>query len=179
MAVDPLASVAGGLLLFALPGLAWTRALFPEWRIAGSLAITRAVETATLGFVMSLGLTILVGFSLTFGPTGPFPSGWTNPELEEILAAIAAVGFGVALLRGGFARVPPPSPRPEPAEGADAPTPMLEEIATLRTEERRVRHRLRRGGLGPEERSRLEGELDHLRRRAEELRRGREEQYAR
>jgi hypothetical protein len=178
MAVDPLESVAGGLLLFAVPGLAWTRALFPEWRIAGPLAITRAVETATLGFLLSLSLTILVGFSLTFGPSAPFPSGWSNPELEEILAAIAAIGFVVALLRGGFAKEPPPAPAREPAGGADAPTPLLEEIAAIRTEERRVRHQLRKGGLAAGERTRLEGELEALRDRSDRLRRAREAEYA-
>jgi hypothetical protein len=178
MAVDPLESITGALLLFVLPGLAWTLALFPEWRFRGPLAITRAVETATAAFVMSLAFTVLVGFALTFNVSGPFPATWSDPVLEEILAAIAAIGFILAYFRGAFDRVPPAAPAPEPAPGADAPTPVLEELSELRTIERRLRHRLRQRGLGSSERERVEAELGDVERKVEALRRRREDEYA-
>jgi hypothetical protein len=177
MSVDPLESIAGALLLFVLPGLAWTRALFPEWRYRGPLAITRAIETATAAFVMSLAVTILVGFALTFNASGPFPATWSDPVLEFALAAIAAVGFVLAYFRGAFDRIPPVAPTPEPSPGADAPTVILEELAELRTSERRLRHRLRQRGLGANERERIEAELGTVERKVEDLRRRREDDY--
>ncbi len=178
MILDLLEAIAGGALLLALPGLAWTRALFPEWRIRGAWAITRAVETATTAFLISLSLTILVGFGLTFGSNGGFPATWTDPLLETILAAIALVGLAVAWARGGFARDPPPAPPLEPAPGSGATAPLLEELALVRRDGRRIEHRLRRRGLPERERDRLGRELEALRSREAALRRRREGEFA-
>ncbi|HEV2167029.1 MAG TPA: hypothetical protein VGS23_08690 [Thermoplasmata archaeon] len=177
MVLDTLEAIAGGFLILVVPGLAWTRALFPEWRIRGPLALTRAVETATLGFLLSISLTILVGFALTFNANGPFPATWSDPVLEGILALLAVVGLGVAFARGGFDRVPPAAPAPEPAPGADTPLPTLLELERLRRRSRRLEHELRRSSASAPERTRLTEELERVRAETEELRRRREADY--
>lgn len=169
---------AGGALLLALPGLAWTRAVFPEWRFRGPLAITRAIETATLAFLVSVSLTILVGFGLTFGADTSFPATWSDPILETILAALTVVGSAVAVARGGFARIAPSGPPLEPAPGADSPSRILGEIARIRRDGRRIEHLMRRRNLPGPERERLRVELDDLRARESELRRIREAEFA-
>jgi hypothetical protein len=178
MVPDPLESLVGGLLLFVLPGLAWSRALFPEWRLRGPPALLRAVETATLAFFLSLSFTVLVGFGLTFGPNGPFPAGWGDPLLEAILAAIAGVGVVVAWARGGFARVPPPARAPEPAPGSGSPIPYLIELERLQREARGVRRRLREGRLAGRDRAELEERLRGLDRELRDLSARREAEYA-
>jgi hypothetical protein len=179
MVLDTLEPIAAGALFFALPGLALTRALFPEWRIAGPLALTRAIETATLGILLSLTLTILVGFGLTFGPTQSFPAGWTNPLLETILAAIAGLALVVAVLRGGFSRTPPPAPALEPAPGADSPEAVFRELARLRHEASGVRRELRRRGQRPEDVAELRSRLQAIDAEVERLQERRSAEYAR
>ncbi|MGI0053962.1 MAG: hypothetical protein ACREC5_03115 [Thermoplasmata archaeon] len=178
MVLLPLEDLAGGLLLFVLPGLTWSRAVFPEWRFRGPVGITRAVETATLSFLLSVSFTILVGFGLTFGAGSGFPSGWSDPVLEAILGGIAIVGLTTAAARGGLARTAPPAPPVEPAPGSDSPGPLLLELARLRRDERRIEHRLRQRDLSERERNRLSGELEQLRGREGTLRRGREAEFA-
>ncbi len=177
MVLDTLEAIAGGILILAAPGLAWCRALFPEWRISGPLAALRAVQTATLGFLMSIALTIVVGFGLTFSSNGPFPASWSDPLLEAILAGITAIGLVVAFLRGGFAHDPPTGPATEPAPGADSPEPTLRELVRLQTEARRLRHRLRAGSLSASGRSETESRLEGVNREIEELRARREEAF--
>ncbi|MHB8351302.1 MAG: hypothetical protein ACYDFT_01200 [Thermoplasmata archaeon] len=169
---------AGGALLLALPGLAWTRAVFPEWRFRGPLAITRAIETAALALLISVSLTILVGFALTFGSDSGFPATWSDPILEAILAALAVVGLAVALARGGFDRIAPSAPPPEPAPGADSPAPLLGELVRIRRDGRRIEHLMRQRDLPERDRQRLRAELGELRAREGELRRAREAEYA-
>ncbi len=175
MALEPLEAIAGGALLLAAPGLAWCRALFPEWRLRGELAYLRAVETATMGVLLSLSLTVLVGYGLTFSSAAPFPAGWSDPILETILAAITGGGLVVAALRGGFAREPPRAPEPEPAPGSDSPEPLLRDLARLQREVRRTQHALRVGAKAPNETARLEERLRELRGEMDELRVRREE----
>ncbi|HEV2317401.1 MAG TPA: hypothetical protein VGV89_07505 [Thermoplasmata archaeon] len=178
MVLDTLEAIAAGALFFALPGLAIVRAVFPEWRIAGALAITRAIETATLGFLLSLTLTILVGFGLTFGSTGTFPAGWSDPLLESILAAVTALAATVAFLRGGFAAEPPAAPPLEPAPGADSPESTLRELARLRVEARSVQRQLRHGNRSAAEQSMLRERLRSIDTEVEALKERRSADYA-
>ena len=99
--------VAGGLLLFFLPGYAVTKALFPEWRVRGPEGGRRLLETVTLSFVTSVGLTVVVGFGILDLVPGGFAATWSDPVLEGALAAVALVGFVAAFFRGAFARTPP------------------------------------------------------------------------
>ncbi|MGI0152016.1 MAG: hypothetical protein ACREC5_08785, partial [Thermoplasmata archaeon] len=103
---------------------------------------------------------------------------WTDPVLEEILAATAAIGFVVAYLREGFAATPPRAPAPEPSPGAESPTPLLQQVAALKTDERRIRHRLRKRDLAASERASLEAQMSEVGERLDALRRTREEEYA-
>jgi hypothetical protein len=177
MVLDTLEAIAGALLVFLLPGLAWSRALFPEWRLRGELAITRAVETATLAVLLSIGSTILVGFLLTAPGAGGFSARWSDPTLEAALGALTLVGAVVAYLRGGFDRVPPAAPVLEPAPGADSPEPMLLELERLRRRERYLRRELRRRDLSAGERARLDSEHRTVEARTRELEQEREAQY--
>jgi len=83
--------VAGGLLLFFVPGYALTKAVFPEWRVRGRNAGRRLVEVVTLSFVTSIGLTVVVGFGLLDLAPGGFSAAWSDPLLEAALAAVAGV----------------------------------------------------------------------------------------
>src|SRR5271156_4009889 len=103
MTVFPVEALAGLLLVFVLPGLAVARALFPEWRFRGAEGLPHLVETAALTIVLSVALTILVGFGLLNTPAG-FSASWSDPVLEIILAGITVAGFVVAGYRGAFSR---------------------------------------------------------------------------
>lgn len=117
MVLDTLEAIAGGALVFVLPGLALNRALFPDWRYRGPSASTRAVETAVMSLFGSVALTVLVGFALANGPGLSFRAGWSDPVLEAVLAGITVALVGIAALRGAFRAEPPTAPPPEPAPG--------------------------------------------------------------
>lgn len=106
-------AIAGGALLFALPGLAVTRAVFPEWRFAGPGGLRRAVETATLGFVLSVALTVLVGGAILGIAPGGFSASWGNPLLEAALAAVTVLAFAVGAVEGAYGRHRPSTGAPE------------------------------------------------------------------
>ncbi len=113
-------AVAGGALLFALPGFTVARATFPEWQFTGPDGARHALETATLAFVLSVGLTIVVGSILLGAAPGGFAAGWSDPLLEACLAAVTVIAFGIGAVRGAYRREPPTARRPiEPgSEGA-------------------------------------------------------------
>lgn len=177
MTLNPLEAVAGFLLLFVVPGYAVTRAVFPEWRMRGPAALATVVQIATLSFVTSIVLTILVGFVLLQGPTG-FQAGWSDPWLEGILGAVALVAGVVGLLRGAYRREPPAAPKPEPSPGEAGGWELIRELERTERERRRVAHELRKAPPG----SREAGELQERRRALEiksaELRRARESDLA-
>ncbi len=178
MAVVPvLETVVGGLLLFVLPGLALTRAVFPEWRLQGPGGLRRVVETATLAFVMSIVLTVLVGSFLLLSPGG-FQAAWSDPVLEAVLAAITIVGFLVAGLRGGFSRSPPPSPVATGSTAEEGAWELTRELDRLAREERRLDREVRACAPGDPRAADLTRRLSDLRAQGAELRRRREEQYA-
>src|SRR5579859_7954789 len=116
MSVSPVEAGVGLLLLFFLPGLALTQAIFPEWRLRGEAAIERIVTTGALALVLSVALTVVVGFGLLNLPVG-FSAAWSDPLLEEILAGIAILGAFVAWRRGAYRRIAPAPPAIESLPG--------------------------------------------------------------
>jgi hypothetical protein len=176
MTVSPAEAVLGILLVFVLPGLAVSRAMFPEWRFRGPDGLIRSVETASLSLVLSVALTILVGFGL-LSSSGGFSATWTDPLLEAALAGITALGFAVAWLRGAFARVPPTARPLEPLGGEDGGADALRRAEELLREERRLRHALR---VSHDEAStaRLQDDLGRVRAEVRRLGSAREEEYA-
>jgi len=173
MSVNLAEVVAGLLLLFFVPGYAITKATFPEWRVRGPAATLRLLEIATLSFVTSLVLAVLIGYLLLVaGPAG-FQAYWTDPLLEAILAGITAVAFGLGWYRGAYRRTPPTGPPPEPA-GELGAWDFVEELDRLRRAERRVRHDLRRAATGSTDSARLRSELEGILSEAAELRSKRE-----
>jgi hypothetical protein len=138
---DVLEAIAGGLLLFVVPGLTVARALFPEWRFHGPDAARRSLETATLAFVLSVALTVLVGSALLGLAPGGFSAAWSDPLLEAVLAGVALVGFVAGVLRGAYAagRVPAAAAgAPDPEEG---PFELVRRLDRLEREDRALRRR--------------------------------------
>jgi hypothetical protein len=167
----------GGALLFALPGYAWSRALFPEWRLRGRMALDHAVRLGTLSFVWSLAILVVVGSTLSEIPSLGFSAAWSDPRLELLLGGLTLIGFAAAALRGAFSPAVPDS-GPSSPRGEGSPLPTLRQLDRLTREENRLRRALRRSAAGSEGRSRLEEELDRVRARSEEIRRARQEEYA-
>ena len=178
MTVESVAqAVAGALLLFFVPGYAVTRALFPEWRVRGSGGARRALEEVTLAFVTSIGLTVVVGFGILDLAPGGFSAVWSDPLLEAVLAAVALVAFVVAVVRGGFARVPPLRAPTEEVPGEEGAWELSRELERLGRDERRLQHQLRVTADDPSESARLSKELEAVRAERDALRRRREEEY--
>ncbi len=176
MSVNPAEVVAGLLLLFFVPGYAVTKATFPEWRIRGPAATLRLLEIATLSFVTSIVLAVLVGyFLLVAGPTG-FQAYWTDPVLEAVLAGITALAFGVGWYRGAYRRDPPTGVPPEPV-GESGGWELVEELDRLRRDERRIRHDLRQAAAKSADSARLRSELERIQSEAAALRSRREAEY--
>lgn len=167
---------AGSLLLFFAPGYFVTKATFPEWRVRGDDALARAIEIGTLSFVLSVGLTVLVGYALLVGGPQGFQAAWSDPVLETVLFVVAIVAFGVGMGRGAY-RKDPPVRIPAPSPGEERPFELARELTQLDREEVRVRRALRRAETG-EERAGLERALDGLRARRTDLERRREAEYA-
>jgi uncharacterized membrane protein len=170
--------LAGFLLIFFVPGFTVTRATFPEWRVRGAGGRRRLVETVTLSFVLSVGLTVLVGYAiLAGGPTG-FQASWSDPVLEAILAGIAAVAFVVGIARGAYRREPPPGPSAAPEAEVD-PLELTRELDRLAREERRIRHQLRVGTPPPAEQEQLNARLAAIVSERSELETRQEASFAR
>jgi hypothetical protein len=171
--------IAVGLpLLFFVPGYTVAKALFPEWRVRGVIRWRRLLEIATLAFVLSVVLTVLVGGLLLAASPSGFQASWSDPEVEAILAGIALVGFVAGWMRGAYSREPPAGQRPEEEPGGEGAWPLQERLDDLAREERRLRHRLRTGGVAGAERTALEGEIERVRTERESLGRAREAEYA-
>ncbi|HLY76762.1 MAG TPA: DUF1616 domain-containing protein [Thermoplasmata archaeon] len=178
MTATPPEIVAGLLLVFALPGYAITKATFPEWRLQGANALLRIVEVGTLSLVLSVTVTILVGFVLGNLPGSFFQAGWTDPLLEVILASISAVGLAVAVLRGGFSKTPPAAPAIERSPGEEDPMGLLRALEESQRLARRLRHAIRQLDREDPHRAQLEAQLADAQRRSQELRAHREAEYA-
>ena len=171
------AALVGGLLLFFLPGYALTRALFPEWRLRGADGPRRALETMTLSFVTSVGLTVVVGFGLLDLAPGGFSAAWSDPLLEGALAAVAATAFVVSIVRGAWSREPPRAPAAA-GPGEEGAWELSRELERLNRDERRLEHALRTAAGSSAEVARISAELESVKAEREAVRRKREEEYA-
>lgn len=172
-------ALAGGALLFFVPGYAVTKALFPEWRIRGRAAARRLVEIVTLSFVLSVTLTLLLGYLLLAAAPGGFQASWSDPVLEAALAGVTVIALAAGGVRGSYRREPPTG-RPWGAEPPveDGLTELTERLEALGREERRLVRSLRSPGQTEAERSRLTQRLHDVRAEAEDLGRRREAEYA-
>jgi len=178
-ALDLPEAVAGGLLLFVLPGLTVARALFPEWRFRGPGGPRRALETATLAFVVSVALTVLVGAVLLGLAPGGFSASWGDPLLEAVLAGITMIAFVVGMLEGAYARSAPSRTLAEAGPGEEGAWELTRELDRLRREESRLERRLASAATDPQGSQALRTELTTVRERRSALERRREEEYAR
>lgn len=173
-----LAPVAGILLVFFVPGYAVSKALFPEWRVRGADGLRRLVELLTLSFVLSVVLTVLVGYALlTIGPSG-FQAYWSEPVLEAALAGVAAVAAVLGILRGAYARQAPVGPPASPSPSDSGAFELTRRLDELGREERRIRDSLRSARQDPGERRRLSDRLEEIRAERDDLARKREAEYA-
>jgi hypothetical protein len=177
--LSALQAVGGGLLLFVVPGLAVARALFPEWTFRGPGGPRRALETATLAFVLSVALTVLVGAILLGVAPGGFSAAWGDPLLEAALAGIAAIAFVAGVLEGAYSRRPTRSRLSEAGPGEEGAWELTRELDRLRREESRLERRIAATAADAEGSAGLRAELAALRDRRSSLERGREEQYER
>jgi hypothetical protein len=175
--VGSLEAVVGGLLLFFVPGFFTSRALFPEWRLRGPAALRRLVETLTLSFVLSVTLTVLVGYLLLAAAPGGFQAYWTDPVLEAALAAVAVAAFGAGVLRGAYGREVPDRRPTQPDAGGSGAWDLTRELDRLRQEERRLRHALR-VSTGSAEEHEIRERLTKVQADTDALRRRREAEYA-
>lgn len=170
--------VVGGLLLFFVPGYAVAKSLFPEWRVRGPQGARRLLEIVTLSFVMSVGLTVVVGYAILNLAPGGFAAAWSDPLLETVLAAVALLAFVVAVVRGAFSRTPPAAPRRSEPLGEEGAWELSRELDRLAREERRLEHALRVSSQDPGEVKRIRAELDSVRSERDLLRVRREDEYA-
>ncbi len=173
-----LETAAGLLLVFFVPGFLIAKALFPEWRLRGPLALRRAVEIVTLSFVLSVALTILLGYVLLSTAPGGFRTSWSEPTLEIGLVAVALIALGSGVARGAYRREPPPAPVPEPTSGDEGAFELTQRLDRLRREERRLEHELRVGAHAAPEDARLRYRLQEIRQESDDLRQRREREYA-
>ena len=170
-------TLLGLLLVFFLPGFGVLRALFPEQRVFRPLSLRTLVEEVTGSLVLSVTLTILVGFAWLGSTTGVQAS-WSDPIVEVILGAIAGLALAVAALRGSFARTPPPAPALEPTAGEAGAFELLRALDQFAREERRLEHKLRVVGEGSREAEAIRDALERVRSEADQVRRRREAEYA-
>ncbi len=149
--LDALQIGAGIVLLFVLPGLTVARAVFPERRFRGPSGLRGAVELFVMAFVLSVVLTVLVGYLLlTAAPSG-FSAAWTSPTLEVALAAVALVAFGAGAVRGGWGRTIPPAAAPAPDAGLEGAWEVSQELDRIGAQRRALRAGRRAGAGGSED----------------------------
>ncbi len=178
MSANPVEVAVGIPFLFFLPGYLVTKAVFPEWRIRGPEATLRLIEVVSLGFVLSVVLTVLVGYAL-LGSPGGFAASWGDPVLESALGGIAIAAFVGGLARGAYRAQAPSSTREREDDGEEGAWELSRELDRLAREERRLEHSLRVAASAASDRASIEGELEAIRRERIALERGREETYER
>lgn len=133
----PEALVAGGLLFF-VPGFAVARAVFPERRFRGPAGLRGAFELVVLSFVLSVALTVLVGYVvLTVFPSG-FSAAWSSPTIEVVLTAVTGVALAVGALEGSYRRAPSPSV-PAADDGEEGAWELTQELDRLGARRRALR----------------------------------------
>lgn len=179
--MDPLAlgeAVAGGALLFWVPGFAVAKAVFPERRLRGPAGVQWALELVALSLVLSVVLTVTVGYLLLAAAPGGFSAAWGDPLLEAALAAVALVAFAAGGLRGAYAATPP-APTSRPAEpGTAGAWELSDELDRLQRQRIGLERELGRAPSSDAElRARLQGRLDEVVRDEQALRSRREAEY--
>lgn len=177
--MDPLTvgeAVVGGALVFFVPGYAVAKAVFPERRLAGADGVRWAVEVVALAFVLSVVLTVTVGYVLLVGAPGGFVASWSDPLLEAALAAIAGVAFAVGWLEGAYRRAPPRARRSDLEPGTGGPWELSAELARLQRERLGLERDLR-GRPAADAEARLRARLARVLEEEEALRRRREADY--
>jgi uncharacterized integral membrane protein len=177
MSVPLYESLTALALIFVLPGFALSRAIFPEWRFRGRGGAEHLAETAAMSLVLSVSLTILVGFALQNSPSVGFQASWSFPLLEVLLAGVAGGALVTALYRGAFSKIPPlriPARRERP--GTDA-WEILDRLDEFALKERRLAHAIRTGEPSSPEVLRAKEELSRLHDQTDELRQLREREY--
>lgn len=179
--MDPLRvgeAVAGGALLFLVPGFAVAKALFPERRVRGPDGVRWALELVALALVLSVVLTVVVGYLLLVGAPGGFSAAWGNPLLEAVLAAIAVAAGVAGWLGGAYARVPPVRRTGGPEPGTEGVGELAAELDRLQRQRLALERELR---ATPEAdsgaRARLTARRDEVARAEEAVRRRREAEY--
>lgn len=149
--LDALGVAFGIALFFFVPGFAVARAVFPERRLRGAGGARETVELVVLAFVLSVVLTVLVGYLLLTLAPGGFSAGWGSPTLESALGAIAAVAFAVGALEGAYAPVPPARRTPAPEPGGEGAWELSRTLDRLGSERRALRRRSAGGAPSSEE----------------------------
>lgn len=164
------------VLLFVVPGFGVTCAVFPE-RIRPARDRNRVwLEVATVTFLTSLSVTILLGELLQAGPG--FSASWGDPRLELLDLAVGVVGLGFGRARGAFRR---PATAPGVPGETSAPRggwETLRALERLTAEERSIDRRLRRASLPATERDELERRRDDLARERRKIVDQRRSEYA-
>jgi len=169
-------TIVGISLVFFLPGFAASKAVFPEWRVRGPDPLGHALRLVTLSFVLSVAITVVVGFALlNLSPDG-FSSTWSNPLLEIALVAITGVALTVAWIRGAF-RKGRGVEAERPEAGNAGSWELMRELEALERE----RHQLERKRRATDSDSPQAAELDRaiaaVRGRSDSLRRTREAEF--
>jgi hypothetical protein len=171
-------SIVGLGLVFFLPGYFTTKALFPEWRVRGPDGLTRLVEIISLSFVLSVVLTIVLGYGLLVGGPNGFQASWSDPVLESILAVVAVVALVAGILRHAYSKQAPAPGGEGPDPGGEGAWELLRELDALQREERRLRHRLRVTPVDSGASAQVEHELLAVQQQIATLRQQRETEYA-
>lgn len=179
--MEPLAAgeaVVGALLLFFVPGYTIAKAVFPERRAAGPHGVGWAIELVALALVLSVVLTVTVGYLLLVGAAGGFSASWGDPLLEAVLAAIALVAFVVGWLEGAYARTPPPARVPPEEPGGVGAWELSDRLDRLQRERLGLERELRRtASTDLDAGARLRLRLDRVTEEEQALRRRREAEY--
>ena len=136
------------------------------------------VEILTLSLVLSVTLTIVLGYGLLLlGPNG-FQASWSDPVLETVLVAVAGVALVAGLLRRAYSPEAPTVGADSRDLGEEGAWELLRELEALNREERRLRHRMRVEKSDQGTNARLSDEMEAVHQRIAALQKDRESEYA-
>jgi len=177
-ALSVVEAVAGGCLLFFVPGYTVAKAVFPERRLSGPEGVGWAIELVALALVLSVVLTVAVGYLLLADAPGGFSASWSDPLLESVLGAIALLAGVAGWLEGAYARVPPARMARQPEPGGTGAWELSVELDRLQRERLGLERELRRTAASEvEARAGLRTRIDQVVDAEQVLRRRREAEY--
>ena len=139
-----MASVWSPLCPQVVVGFTVAKALFPERRVRGADGVRWALELVTLAVVLSVVLTVVVGYLLLVAAPGGFSASWGNPMLEAALAAIALAAFVAGWLQDAYRREPRAATTA--AAESEGPWELDQRLGRLQRERSRLERDLRRVG---------------------------------